>query len=110
MRPEAASAGTLKDSVPGETMPKVTTAAPPTVTSGCGDFSFNPEPSTVTSVFVGPLPGEKLEMLGRILKPVAEETEPSKVPLGGKRVILPVEALAGTLTRMVVLLEIVKSL
>src|SRR3569833_2001539 len=108
--PEAALAGNTNESVPAEMMPNETTAPPPMVTSGCGDYSFNPDPDTVTSVFVGPKPGEKLEMLGRILKSVADDCWANNVPLGGRMMILPLGAFAGTATRIVVLLDMVKSL
>ena len=110
MKPEEAFAGTLNETEPAETGPTAVAVTPPTVISGCGDFSFNPEPSTVTSVLVGPEPGEKLAMLGRILKSVAEGAGLSEVPHGGERAIFPEEAPAGTVTRIVVLFEIVKSL
>ena len=108
--PEEALAGTLNESTPGDTVLKLTAAPPPTVTSGCGDFSFSPEPNTVTNVFVAPKPGEKLEMLGRILKSVADWALPRIVPLGGETTIFPVGDPTGTVIRTVVLFEIVKSL
>jgi len=57
----------------------------------------------------GPEVGEKFKMLGRIRKVVAESAGARMAPAGGKIVILAVETLAGTVTRMVLLFEIVKS-
>lgn len=59
MGPVAAVPGTLKERVFGLIVPKLVTAAPPTVTEGLGDFSFNPAPATVTKVPDGPKFGEK---------------------------------------------------
>ena len=107
--PEAAFAGTLNEREVAETMPNAAagTATPPIVTSGRGDFSFNPVPRTVMVVLVGPEPGEKLVMLGRMRKVLEELAGERAVPPGGWTVITPVEAPAGTETRMVVLFEIV---
>src|SRR6185437_1560746 len=63
----------------------------------------------VTTVFAGPTVGEKLKMVGMILKVSAESACGRIVPDGANTVILAVDALAGTVTRIVVLLEIVKS-
>ena len=60
MNPEVAVAGTLNESVFGETVPKVVIVPLPTMTIGSGDLSFNPAPFTVTTVPLEPEPGEKL--------------------------------------------------
>jgi hypothetical protein len=110
MGPEVAVAGTLNVSVPAEIVPKEVTTPPPTMTTGPGDASFNPAPVSVTSVPTGPEVGEKFKIVGRILKSSVEVAAGRIVPAGGDTVILPVDAFAGTVTRMLVLLEMVKSL
>ena len=60
INPEVALAGTLNERVVGDTVLKLVTVPPPTVTVGLGDPSFKPAPVTVTSVPFEPEPGEKL--------------------------------------------------
>lgn len=76
MNPVVAVPGTVNESVPGLTVPKLVTVPAPTVTAGCGDCSFNPAPVTVTTVPIGPEPGVKLKMLGNIRKLVLDCNEP----------------------------------
>jgi len=108
MSPEVAVAGTLNESVFGEMVPNVTTAPPPTVTSGCGDFSFKPAPLMVTRVLGVPELGEKLKIVGNILKLVGDDAGVNTVPDGDDTTIWAVDALVGTVALIVLLSTTVK--
>jgi hypothetical protein len=108
MKPEVAVAGTLNVSVLGEIVPNVVTVPLPIVTSGCGDFSFSPAPLMVISVFEGPDDGEKLKIVGNILKLADDWAGEKMVPAGGEMIIGAVDTLLATIARIVVLLEIIK--
>ena len=108
MKPEVAVAGTLNVRVLAEIVPNVVTVPLPTVTSGWGAFSFKPAPLMVISVFEGPDAGEKLKIVGSILKLASDWAGEKIVPAGGEIIIGAVDTLLATVARIVVLLEIIK--